>query len=168
MPESIETTEPVVLRGISWDTYQCLLKNYENQSAPRLTYDKGVLEIMSPLIPHEEKNRLIARIVETVLEEWDWEYRNVGSVTCTREDVARGFEPDSAFYIQNVAVVRDRDRVELERGDPAPDLIIEIDATSSSIPRQPLFAAFGVPEVWRFTDGQLQILTLSRGCRSTP
>ncbi len=153
----------VILRGITWETYECLLKNYENQSAPRLTYDQGVLEIMSPLIPHEENNRLIARIVETILEEWAWEYRNVGSFTCKREDAERGFEPDTAFYIQNVALIGEMIVLDLDQGDPAPDLIVEIDMTSSSLPKQPLFAAFGIPEIWRYLQGNLSFLRLSAG-----
>jgi Uma2 family endonuclease len=37
--------------------------------------------------------------------------------------------------------------------DPPPDLIIEIDITSPSLNRFPIFAAIGIPEVWRY-DGE--------------
>ncbi|GEM_PF-3876075 len=37
----------VVLRGVSWDTYERLRHDLEAHSAPRLTYDEGTLEIMT-------------------------------------------------------------------------------------------------------------------------
>jgi hypothetical protein len=47
--------------------------------------------------------------------------------------------------------------------DPPPDLVIEIDVTSSSIPRLPVFAKIGVPEIWRCQRGRLRFYRLSRG-----
>ena len=45
--------------------------------------------------------------------------------------------------------------------DPPPDLVIEVDVTSSSVPRPPIFAALGIPEVWRIDDDEeLQFLHL--------
>jgi Uma2 family endonuclease len=43
---------------------------------------------------------------------------------------------------------------------PAPDLIIEVNITSLSTNRQSIFAAFGVPEIWRFDGEKMQILKL--------
>src|SRR4029453_15688448 len=31
----------IVLHNVTWDTYECLLRNFENGSAPHLTYDRG-------------------------------------------------------------------------------------------------------------------------------
>jgi Uma2 family endonuclease len=45
---------------------------------------------------------------------------------------------------------------------PPPDLAIEVDITSRSIPRLPIYAALGVAELWRFDGSQLQVLHLSR------
>jgi Uma2 family endonuclease len=47
--------------------------------------------------------------------------------------------------------------------DPPPDLVIEIDITSISLKRLPLFAAFGIPEVWRFDGTEVEILILESG-----
>ena len=44
--------------------------------------------------------------------------------------------------------------------DPPPDLAIEVDITHSSIDRLPIFAAIGIPEVWRLAAGSLQFLHL--------
>jgi len=47
----LDPTEPsVVLEIVSWQTYENLLADLTDSSAPRLTYDRGVLELMSPSI----------------------------------------------------------------------------------------------------------------------
>jgi Putative restriction endonuclease len=47
--------------------------------------------------------------------------------------------------------------------DPPPDLAIEVDVTSLSLPRLPIYGALGVPEVWRVYEGNVQILVLQDG-----
>ena len=48
--------------------------------------------------------------------------------------------------------------------DPPPDLAIEIDVTNTSVPRMPVFAKIGVPEVWRLDErGQLRFYRLGEG-----
>jgi len=37
--------QKVILHNISWKTYESLLADYASQSSPRLTYDRGTLEI---------------------------------------------------------------------------------------------------------------------------
>ena len=157
-----QTTQRVILRHVSWETYERLHSEHEQCSSPRFTYDRGVLEIMRPSIKHERLNRSIATICEVIAEEWHIELDNAGSTTFKREDVARGFEPDSCFYVQNVECVRERDQIDLTV-DPPPDLVIEIDISSSSLDRFPIFATIGVPEVWRYDGTRLTIFTLRAG-----
>ena len=149
----------VVLHNIGWDTYERLLADHENNSAPRLTYDRGELEIMSPSPEHEKFNRRIAQLVLAVAEELDIEAEDLGSTTFRREDLERGFEPDSCFYIQNEEQVRGKDRIDLAV-DPPPDLVIEIDITSPSFSKLPIYAQIGVPEVWRYDGERMTILIL--------
>ena len=47
--------------------------------------------------------------------------------------------------------------------DPPPDLAIEIDMTSPSIPRLPIYCALGIPEVWRFDGETMVLLALVNG-----
>jgi Uma2 family endonuclease len=47
--------------------------------------------------------------------------------------------------------------------DPPPDLAIEIDITSPSIPRLPLYAALEIPEVWQFDGTHMKFLSLVDG-----
>src|SRR5207245_11177543 len=106
------STDRVILRNISWETYERLLKDLENSSSPRLAYVEGVLEIMSPHLEHEGANNALATIVEVTLEELDLDFENAGSTTFIREDLERRFEPDSSFCIQNVDRIRRKKEVD--------------------------------------------------------
>jgi len=163
MSPVVISEEWFILRNVSWQTYEFLLKNYENQSAPRFTFDRGTLEIMRPLVRHERTNCNLAKIVETVCEAWDINVVSAGSTTFKREDMERGFEPDSCFYVQNAERMEAKDEFDLLGGDPPPDIVIEVDLTSSSVPKLPIFAAFGVLEIWRYVGEQVTILVLSEG-----
>ncbi len=149
----------VVLHNVSWGTYERLLEDHENNSAPRFTYDRGELEIMSPSPEHEAYNRSIALLVELLAEELSVDVYDLGSTTFRREDLERGFEPDSCFYIENEESVRGKSRIDLSV-DPPPDLVIEIDITSLSLKKLPIYTRIGVPEVWRYDGKRLIILKL--------
>ena len=158
----IATVPCVILHGVSWETYERLLAEHPEDNSVHFTYDCGVLQIMVLSARHEEPNRTIALLVEFWALANDVVLRNLGSTTFKRQDLARGFEPDTCFYITNVERIRDKDEVDLAV-DPAPDLIIEIDITSPSLNRLPIFAAVGVPEVWRYDGQTVTILTLVEG-----
>ncbi|PZO59595.1 MAG: hypothetical protein DCF15_03415 [Phormidesmis priestleyi] len=155
----IQSPDRVLLKNISWQTYQSLLKDFEQQPATRLTYDQGILEIKMPLDPHESYKKLLGRLVETLMEELGIEVRSLGSRTCDREDLARGLEPDQCYYIQNEQAVWDKEQIDLLI-DPPPDLAIEIDMSSSSLNRLSIYAALGVPEVWRYDGAVLMMYWL--------
>lgn len=147
----------VLLSNVSWETYERLLEDHLDSSAPRFTYDRGMLEILSPSSEHERFNRRIAQLVLAATEEMGVE--DLGSTTFRREDLESGFEPDSCFYVQNEARVRGKDRIDLTV-DPPPDLVIEVALTHPSINRLPIYARLSVPEVWRYDGTRLQILKL--------
>jgi Uma2 family endonuclease len=56
----------VVIR-VAWDTYERILADHLDSSAPRFTYDRGLLEIMTPSSSHERTNRTLALLVEVSL-----------------------------------------------------------------------------------------------------
>jgi Uma2 family endonuclease len=152
----------MILRGVSWSTYQGLIRDLESEPGKRLTYDQGTLEIMVPLPPHEAYKKRIGRMVETTTEELAIEVRSLGSTTWSREDLQKGLEPDQCYYIQNERLVRGKADIDLTQ-DPPPDLAIEVDNTNSSINRMGIYAALGVPEVWRFDGESLTIYRLVGG-----
>jgi Uma2 family endonuclease len=152
----------VILQGVQWATYQALVHDLESRPSKRLTYDCGVLEITMPWPPHEANKKLLARLVELITEELGVEVKSLGSTTWSREDLAKGIEPDECYYIQNELGVRGRTDINLP-SDPPPDLAIEVDITSPSLPRLPIYRALGVPEVWRFDGQQVRFLVLVEG-----
>ncbi len=154
----------VVVRNVGWETYERLLEEDPDRSAPRFFYDRGVLEIVSPSFEHEQIARVIASLVEELAVELDIDVVSAGSTTFNREDLARGFEPDASFYFsENAAKVRGKRRISLDADDPPPDLVVEVDITSPSASKLPVYARLGVAEVWRHDGARLAILGLQRG-----
>jgi Uma2 family endonuclease len=158
-PAPVERGQNLILHGVSWETYERLLADFQDSHAAHFAYDQGVLEIMVLSAEHERPNRTIALLVEEVALEMGIDVDNVGSHTFKREDLARGFEPDTCFYIQNAERVSGKARIDLAV-DPPPDLVIEIDITHPSLEKLPLYAAAGVPEVWRYADNVVTIYCL--------
>lgn len=66
---SILGEQRVILHNISWKFFENLLYELGENRAARLAYDQGMLEIMSPLMPHEHSKRLLERCVEILVEE---------------------------------------------------------------------------------------------------
>ncbi len=153
----------VTLRNVGWETYERLVEEDPNRSAPRFFYDRGELEIVSPSFEHEQIARVIASLVEYLLVELDVDVVSAGSTTFKREDLLRGFEPDASFYFPGkIPQVRGKRRLSLDAGDPPPDLVVEVDITSPSGSKLPIYARLGVPEVWRHDGERLAILRLQR------
>ena len=53
-PPRLVADERVVLPCVSWETYERLLADDEERRVPRMTHDQGVLELVTPSMPHEE------------------------------------------------------------------------------------------------------------------
>lgn len=154
--------QQIVLHGVSWATYEQLLTDFQDRHAAHFTFNQGVLEIMVLSAKHEEPNRTLSLLVEIVAAELDIDIRNLGSTTFKRADLAKGFEPDSCFYIQHEADIGGKSEVDLAI-DPPPDLVIEIDITSPSLDKFPIYAQIGVPEIWRYDGTTISILVLDDG-----
>lgn len=152
-----ETTR-IVLRNIDWSTYTALRDNPANWPV-RMTYDQGVLELMSPSRVHE----WFAEFTGRLAVEWSMELGlnlcSCGSVTLRREDLDKGCEPDKSFYIEHEALMRPHDELDLTV-HPPPDLVIEADVTADSSGRMPIYRAIQVPEVWRHDTERLRFYVL--------
>lgn len=154
----------VVRHGVSWDDYEGLLAENPADGAPRLTYDRGTLEAVRFTSRQDFTNRTLAFIVNLVADALRVPIRDVGSTAFPRRDLLRGFNPDSGFYIQHAPDVSGKHHIELP-ADPPPDLLIDVTGMISMLDRLPLFAAFEVPEIWRYdeTAGQATVLRLRHG-----
>lgn len=151
-----------LLTNISWQTFKTMLAEMGSQRNNRLAYELGTVEIMTPLMPHENSNRLIEVFIGVMCQESGFEIKRTGSLTLTRDDLERGGEPDSSYYIQNESLVRDRENIDLAI-DPPPDLVLEVEYSRSAIDKLTLYASIRIPELWRFNGSVLQVYTLTDG-----
>ena len=144
-----------MLAGVTWDEYRALRANPEYARA-KLTFDGpagGLLEIETQIGSlHESVSWWLSNLILAFTEERRIAVAGVGTFTQSREDLDRGLEADLGFYIQSLPDVPDLDAIDLEAGDPPPDLAVEVDVTSPGVSKLPIYAALGVPEVWVWSD----------------
>jgi Uma2 family endonuclease len=148
----------VLLRGIRWSTYQAILDDIGDRRLPH-SYDRGDLEIMLPGYEHDFFSLRFPPLLDILSDELGIRFECAGSTTLGREDLEKGLEPDQSFYIRHEAQIRGKKELDLSEVPP-PDLAIEIDITRKSINRLEIYAALGVPEVWRFSDNKLIVYHL--------
>lgn len=159
---SLAAEQRVILQNISWQTFKTMLAEMGDERGFRIAYDDGIVEIITPLMPHESSNRLIEVFIGVLCEELGLELRRSGSLTMTRDDLRRGAEPDSSYYIQNESQVRSLENIDLA-ADPPPDLVLEVEYSRPKIDKLRLYASMNVPEFWRYDGNVLRIYTLQAG-----
>jgi Uma2 family endonuclease len=152
-------SDRILLHNFSWQQFENLLINLGNNRASRIAYDAGTLEIMTPLPEHEYFKQSLSIAIEDIAEVLEYDYESYGSTTWRREAKQAGLEPDNCFYFQNEALIRGKIQFDLNE-DPPPDLALEIDLTSKSLNRFPIYARLGIPELWCYEDGILKIYCL--------
>jgi len=152
----------IVLYGVSWETYESLREAEENYHV-RMTYDRGALEFVSPSRKHEQVSYLLGRMIDQWTLQQKVEIAAGRNTTFPRDDLACGLEPDNCYWIRHEKLMRGKGEVNLAV-DPPPDLVIEVDVTSPSISKMPIYLALGVPEVGHWAEGHLRVLHVdSRG-----
>jgi Uma2 family endonuclease len=151
------TTAPIaedgvsVLHDVSWEFYEQYLKEFNERRSPH-SYIRGELRIMAPSARHEKPKRIFARFVDEVTAGLGLPSESLGSVTLKLKSQVKGAEPDECFLLTNAHLVDDAREYDVNV-DPPPDLAIEIDVTSQSLNRLPIYAAARIPEVWVY-DGE--------------
>ena len=148
------------MKNISWQTFKTMLAEMGVERNSRFAYENGIVEIMTPLMPHENSNRVIEGFVLVLCEEFGLEVKSTGSLTLTRDDLEKGGEPDSSYYIQNESLVRGKENIDLAT-DPPPDLVLEVEYSRSKIDKLSLYASMGIPEFWRYNGTLLRVYTLT-------
>lgn len=150
-----------VFEGASWDYYQQTLRELGDRRV-QVTYDDGRMEIMSPGNVHEYIKTVIGRLIETYAMEAGTRASGFGSVTTQKRSVRKGLEPDECYYVVTKAPKPKPGPLNLNK-DPRPDLVVEVDITSRSVAREPIYAKFGIPELWRYDGQQVVVMRLEAG-----
>jgi len=159
--QSIELREgsAVTLHYLSWQDCENILEELGEDRHTRIAYYQGTLEIMSPLSRHERLHRIVGYIVTAILDAQGRDWEDFGSTTFYRKGRA-GVEPDTCFYVTNVALVRDcQERIDVDIYPP-PDLAIESDTSKTFLSA---YEAIAVPEIWIYHNNSLKIFLLSSG-----
>jgi Uma2 family endonuclease len=149
----------VVFHGVSWETYLGLLQA-RGEGALRLSYHRGVLEIMTLSQLHERLSRLLHRFVIEITQELGLEVASVGSTTMHAEQIKSGAEADESYYIRHEEIVREREEYD-PAVDPPPDLAVEVDLSSPSSRRMLVYAELGIPEIWQYDGERLAFKSLA-------
>ncbi|MBE9114510.1 Uma2 family endonuclease [Lusitaniella coriacea LEGE 07157] len=147
----------VNLQDVTWQEFEEILRELGEHRSARVAYNRGLLEIMTPLPGHEADKLFITNFIEILLEELDIDFYPLSSTTFKNELMHQDIEPDNCFYIKHEAAVRGKNCLD-STIDPPPDLALEIDVTSRT--HRSIYQTLGVPELWRFEKGKLQINTL--------
>jgi Uma2 family endonuclease len=154
------TDQRVVLRGISWSTYERLVAEVGDQSV-RLNYDRGILELMCPSPLHDRYKLFFHQLVMNVVIGLRIPTEAGGEARWVREAAERGLEADGCYFLSAKKMGIVEGRAADKPGDPVPDLAIEIDLSDPKADRASIFAALGVPEVWQFDGVSLRIQWLT-------
>lgn len=141
----------VVFHDVPWQAYVSLL-NARGEGSIRLTYHRGVLEIMTLSWLHERLSEILGGFVKVIAREYGLEVGSAGSMTLHAQTLLCGAEADKAYYLGNEEIVRERDEYD-PAVDPPPDMAIEVDLSSSSSRRILVYAELGIPEIWQY-DGR--------------
>jgi len=165
-PVTAPDEQRFLLRAVDWETYRKLSDALTDHHV-RLTYDRGNLEFMTISGDHAFLSRLLLQLVIVLTVELKLPRRCLGDMTCDRQDLERALNPDECFYISNELLVRGKSNIDLTV-DPAPDLAVEIELSRSVRSRLGIYAALGVPEVWRFDGQSLTILQLQASGQYAP
>jgi len=147
-------THGTVLYDISYKTYVRLRSVDANRHLPMI-YNDGTMEIISPKdMRHERPTVKIGLVVRAVTSELGIAWSSTLGMTFRRAGSGplkgKGKEPDESYYIARARWLGSRESVDLDAGEPPPDLGIEVDHRSSSQGRLPVYAGLGIPEVWQY------------------
>jgi Uma2 family endonuclease len=159
--ERVESDSHLLFEHASWRFYEDILREYDGDPQ-RINYADGLVELITLSYEHEQYSRFLHSMIGLIALERQIELAACGSTTFKKEVVLKGLEPDECYYIANESRVRGNKRLDL-RDDPPPDLVIEIDVTHHVVDREAIYAAFGVPEMWRYRNGKLEAFALRDG-----
>ena len=148
-----------VLREITWETYVRLCDENQRRSA-QMSYFEGDLEIMTVGLLHELARGRIRSMIDAVAGSLEIDLWNTGQYTFRHESKKIGFEADLTYYATGLAAMRRKTKLDLAK-DPPPDLVVEVDVSRNSERKLSMYAALGIPEVWRCEGMKIRIYRLS-------
>ena len=150
----------LIMADVPWEEYEQLLENLGDGHAAKVFYDQGVIEIMTLSSRHEKAKEIMNTLVKLIRDELEIVIESVGSTTIHEQLRGGGAEPDESFYVGEVSHVLGYRDLDFSQ-DPPPDLVVEIDLTSGSMNKLPIYRRFGVKEIWQAVKFKVHIKILT-------
>jgi len=135
----------MLIHGVSWRDY-VILREALDAPGLRMTYCKGILELMSPSRLHELSKKTIARLVELYAFLKKKPLIAYGSTTFRREAKERGAEPDECWRLG----------APLKDGE-SPHIVLEVIQTNPFLDKLEVYDGLEVPEVWLWRDHAFEL-----------
>ncbi|MEP6486506.1 Uma2 family endonuclease [Microcoleus vaginatus GB2-A3] len=132
-------------RGLTWHQFKAIQAGFEDVANVRLFYCDGVLEIVGISKPHEAIRCLIAALLINFFQVKRIQFFPSGSYSQIVEGKVE-YQADLSYCFGT-----DKD---------VPDLCIEVVITSGSPIKLQKYRLMGVPEVWFWEDGTLELYYL--------
>jgi Uma2 family endonuclease len=154
MPET-----PVVFRDVSWEDYELLLEELGESPGVHVSYDRGTLEIMTISTEHDYYVDRVKDLIRVATLRLKIKMRSFGHATMKKSKVLAGKEPDGCYYIKSLGLIGKRIRLDFEH-DPPPDVVVEIDLSTNTIPKLPIYQRLGIAEVWLYDGYKMTIYRL--------
>jgi Uma2 family endonuclease len=151
-----------IFHNVTWDDYEELLAQVGEAAGMRISFNDGTLKIMTLSHAHEKYADFIKRLVSTLSLRLRINILFFGSATRKKQRVKKGVEPDGSFYVQSAAMIGNRINIDIAV-DPPPDVVLEVDVHHDSSDSDAIYAAFDVPEIWRYDGREVAILHLQEG-----
>ena len=155
MPEDMV----MIFHNVPWDEYVALSEEIGETHRLRLSFNDGTLKVMSLSPTHEKYADFIKSLVVHVRLRLRINILFFGSATMRKRQASKGNEPDASFYVQTAAAIGNRIEIDFAV-DPPPDVVVEVDIHHASTSNDPIYAALGVPEIWRYDGWEMSILRL--------
>ena len=143
-----KTTDQRIVHHGTWEQFKFIQKGFDGSPGVRLFYYDGTIEILMPGQYHEIFAHIIGYLVTTFLVEQGIFFKPTGGMTQEKSEVVSA-QADQSYCIGSAK--------------PIPDLSIEVVFTSGSISKLERYKALGVPEVWFWEDGVLNLYHLGDG-----
>ena len=132
-------------RGLTWHQFKAIQTSFDDVPGVLLFYCEGVLEIVGISKPHEAFQSIIGVLLAIYFEVREIEFFPSGAYSQIIEGVVE-YQSDLSYCFGT-----DKD---------VPDLCIEVVITSGSPIKLQKYRLMGVPEVWFWEDGTLQLYRL--------
>jgi len=132
-------------RGLTWHQFKAIQASFEDVAGVRLFYCQGVLEIVGISKPHEAFQSIIGVLLAIYFEVREIEFFPSGAYSQIVEGQVE-YQADLSYCFGT-----DKD---------VPDLCVEVVITSGSPIKLQKYRLMGVPEVWFWEDGTLELYHL--------